>query len=102
MMNVTMTVTVTMTMSVDMSPAINIIRFPIITITARSIINGEAILKAPAAHLHLHLHLRHALFRLNRLCSIHGVTATLCIRPFRGRDPSILATALDALVAVFV
>lgn len=91
---------VTMTMSVDMSPSINIIRLPIITITARSIINGETILKAPAAHLHLHL--RHALFRLNRLCSIHGATATLCIRPFRRGDPSVLATALDALVAVFV
>lgn len=98
MMNVTMT----MTMSVDMSPAINIIRLPIITITARSIINGEAILKAPTAHLHLHLHLRHALFRLNRLCPIHGATATLCIRSFRRRDPSVLATTLDTLVAVLV
>lgn len=98
MMNVTMTMTMTMTMSVDMSPAINIIRLPIITITARSIINGETILKAPAAHLHL----RHALFRFNGLCSIHRATATLCIRPFRRRDPSVLTTALDALVAVFV
>ena len=74
-----------MTMNMNMGPALNIIRITIITITAGSIINGEAILKAPTAHLHLslQLHLRNALLRLNRPYSIHGGTSTLRVRPFR-------------------
>lgn len=83
-----MPMTMAMAMNMNMRLALNIIGIPIIAITARSIINGEAILKAPTAHLHLQLHLRNALLRPNRLYSvhedsIHGGTSTLWVRPSR-------------------
>jgi hypothetical protein len=77
-----------------MSPPIHIVRLSITPITAGAIISRHVVFKAFTAH-----HLARAFLGLDRGYSIHRSTA---IRSSRHRDSSVLASALDSLVAVLV
>jgi hypothetical protein len=77
-----------------MNPPIHIVLVSIAPITAGAIISRHIILKALTAH-----HLARALLGLNRGYSIHRAAA---VRSSCHGDSSVLASALDTLVAVLV